>query len=47
VVAVTYYLAVTVLVELVGELGNIGGNLGLQRVGQHLPGTVADALIEQ
>ncbi|WP_405183594.1 hypothetical protein OG225_42055 (plasmid) [Nocardia sp. NBC_01377] len=36
-----------VLVELIGELSDIGGDLGLQRGGEHLPGTVTDDLIEQ
>jgi len=38
---------VTVLVELIGELRHVGGDLGLQRRGQHLPGPVADDLIQQ
>ncbi|WP_264015280.1 hypothetical protein [Mycolicibacterium thermoresistibile] len=37
----------TVLVELIGELRHVGGDLGLQRRGQHLPGPVADNLIQQ
>ena len=47
VVAVADHQPVTVLVDLVGELLDVGGDLGLQRRRQHLPGTVADDLIEQ
>ena len=36
-----------VLVELPGVGLDVGGHLGLERRGQHLPGTVADDLIEQ
>ena len=36
-----------VLVDLVGERLDVGGDLGLQRRREHLPGTVADDLIEQ
>ncbi|BBY99976.1 hypothetical protein MFAL_34430 [Mycolicibacterium fallax] len=36
-----------VLVELVGELGHVGGDLGLECRSQHLPGAVTDDLIEQ
>ncbi len=46
-VAVADHQTVAVLVELVGELGDIGGDLALLRGGQHLPGTVADDLIKQ
>jgi hypothetical protein len=34
-------------VDLVGEHLDVGGNLGLQRGGQHLPNAVADDLIKQ
>ena len=37
----------TVLVELAGELGHVGRDLSLQRRGQHLPGAVADDLVQQ
>ncbi len=37
----------TTLVELVAELFHVGGDLGLQRRGQHLPSPVAHDLIEQ
>lgn len=47
VVAVTHHQAMTVLIELVSELGDIGRDLGLQSSGEHLPGTIADDLIEQ
>ena len=33
--------------ELVSELLHIGGDLGGQRHGRHLPGTIADNLIQQ
>lgn len=36
-----------VVIDLVGELGHVGGNLGLQRGGQHLPSTIANNLIQQ
>jgi hypothetical protein len=36
-----------VLVELVGELGDVGGDIGLQRRGQHLSVAVVHDLIEQ
>ena len=36
-----------VFVDLTGIPGYIVGDLGLQRRGQHLPGTVADDLVEQ
>jgi hypothetical protein len=38
---------VTRHVDLVSERLDIRGNLGLQRRGQHLPGTIADQLVEQ
>ncbi|WP_225858562.1 hypothetical protein, partial [Rhodococcus wratislaviensis] len=37
----------TVLVDLISELFDIGGDLRLQRGRQHLPGTVTDDLVEQ
>ena len=39
--------AATVLVDLVSMAGDVGGDLGLQRRGQHPPGPIADAHIEQ
>jgi len=36
-----------VLVALAGELGEVGVDLGLQRLGQHPPGALADDLIDQ
>ena len=47
VIAVADHQPATVLVDLVGVSVDVGGDLGLQRRGQHLPGTVADDLIEQ
>ena len=47
VIAVADHQPMAVVVELVGKLGHIRGDLGLQRCGQHLPGPVADDLIEQ
>jgi len=41
------YQLATVLVERVSELFDIGRDLGLQRCGQHLPGAVADNVIQQ
>jgi len=46
-VAVADHQPMTVLVELVSMCLDVGGDLGLQRRGQHLPGTVAHDLIEQ
>ena len=46
-VAVAHHQPVPVVVELIGVLGHIRGDLGLQRRGQHLPGTVADDLVQQ
>ena len=37
----------SVFVELACERLDVGGDLGLQRRGQHLPSAVADDLIEQ
>ena len=47
VVPVAHHQPVPVLVEHVGELLDIRGDLGLQRGRQHLPGTIADQLIQQ
>jgi len=47
VVAVADHQPATVLVDLVGVCLDVGGDLGLQRRGQHLPGTVAHDFIEQ
>jgi len=47
VVAIAHHQAPTVLVAVIGELLNIGGDLSLQCRSQHLPGTVADDLIQQ
>jgi len=45
--AITDHQPSTVLVELVLELLDVGGDLGLQRRGQHLPSTVAHDLIKK
>ncbi len=34
-------------IELIGELGHVGSDLGLQCSSQHLPRTVADDLVQQ
>jgi hypothetical protein len=47
VVAVTHYQTVARLVDLVSELLDVGGNFSEQRGREHLPGTVANDLIEQ
>ncbi len=47
VVAVADHQPVPVLVDLIGVGVDVGGDLGLQRRRQHLPGTVAHDLIEQ
>ena len=47
VIAVAHHQPATVLVDLVGVGVDIGGDLGLQRRRQHLPGAVADDLIQQ
>jgi hypothetical protein len=36
-----------VLVALAGELGDVGVDLGLQGLGQHPPGALADELVDQ
>ena len=41
VVAVAHHQPAAVLVALVGEPGDVGVDLGLQRLGQHPPGTLA------
>jgi hypothetical protein len=46
-IAVAYHQPAPVLVELIGELLHVGGDLGLQRRSQHLTGTLADNLIKQ
>jgi hypothetical protein len=45
--AVAHHQPPAVLVALAGELGDVGVDLGLQRLGQHPPGTVADDLVDQ
>src|ERR1043165_3982524 len=47
VIAVAHNQAVTVLVALVGERGDVGIDLGAQGFGQHPAGTVADDLVNQ
>jgi hypothetical protein len=47
VVAVAHHQTPTILVEMIGQLLHIGGDLGLQCGSQHLPGTVADDLVQQ
>lgn len=47
VVAVAHYQSVAIVVDFTGMSGDIVGDLGLQGCGEHLPGTVADNLIEQ
>ena len=47
VVAVAYDEAVAVVVDFTGVPGDVIGDLGLQGCGEHLPGTVANDLIEQ
>jgi hypothetical protein len=47
VIAVAHHQPVTVLVALVGELLDISADPGPQCRGQHLPGAVADDLVEQ
>ena len=47
VVEVADHQAVTVLVDLVGELGDVGGDLQLKCRGEHLTGTVAHDVVEQ
>ena len=47
VIAVADHQSVTVLVTLISECGDVRGDLGLQGSGQHLPGSVADDLVQQ
>ena len=47
VVAVADHQAVPVFVDLTRVPGDIVGDLGLQRSGQHLPGTITHDLVEQ
>jgi len=47
VLAVANHQAAAVLVELVSELLDVGGDFGLQRGGQHLASTIADDLVKQ
>jgi hypothetical protein len=44
--AIADHQAVTILVAFAGELGDVGVHLGLQRLGQHPPGALADDLID-
>jgi len=46
VVPVTHHQAVSVFVPLGGEPGDVGVHLGLQRLGQHPPGTLLDDLVD-
>src|ERR1700722_3961909 len=46
-VAIAHHLAPAVLIPLAREPGNVGVHLGLQRLGQHLRGALADDLIDQ
>ena len=45
--AVAHHQPPAVLVALAGELGDVGVDLGLQRLGQHPPGALADDLVDQ
>jgi len=47
VIAVAHHQPPPVLVNLIGELLDIGGHLSVQRRRQHLPGTIANDLVEQ
>jgi hypothetical protein len=47
VISVAHNQPAVILVDLAGVSVDVGGDLGLQRCGQHLPGTVADDLIQQ
>jgi hypothetical protein len=47
VIAVAHHHPPAVLVELVGVSVDVGGDLGLQRRGEHLTGAVTDDLVEQ
>lgn len=46
-VGVAYDQAVAVLIALIGEIGDIGVNLGFQGFSQHPAGTLADNLVDQ
>ena len=46
-IAVAHHQAVAVLVPLGGELGDVGVDLGLQRLGQHPPRAFPHDLIDQ
>jgi len=46
VVPVPHHQTVSTLVPLGGEPGDIGVHLGLQRLGQHPPGTLPDDLVD-
>jgi hypothetical protein len=45
--AVTHHQAAAVLIVQPGEVIDVGGDLGLQRRGQHLPGAVPHDLVDQ
>ena len=45
--AVAYHQPAPVLVALLAERGDVGVDLGLQRLGQHPPATIADDLVDQ
>ena len=47
VAAVAHHQPMPALVALVGELGDIGVDFGLQRLGQHPPRTLPDDLVDQ
>jgi hypothetical protein len=47
VIAVAHHQPPPVLVNLIGELLDIGGHLSAQRRRQHLPGTITNDLVEQ
>ena len=47
VIAVADYQTSAVLIEMIGELLDIGGDFGPQRRCQHMSGAVADDLIQQ
>jgi hypothetical protein len=44
--AVAYHQPAPVLVALLAERGDVGVDLGLQRLGQHPPGTLAHDLVD-
>jgi hypothetical protein len=45
--AVAHHQPPTVLIPLGGELGDVGVDLDLQRLGQHPAGAITDDLIDQ